>query len=107
MCLGNSEQLFSLHVRKRGFSNNFRVTKCEGRIEYLIKMEDVCEEFSVEILVSLTSFRVDVFGEPNMTSRNYHLIKGSEEALALQSIFDLWGSVKDKLNGSTKLFQSS
>jgi len=70
-------------------------------------MEDVCEEFSVEILVSLTSFRVDVFGEPNMTSRNYHLIKGSEEALALQSIFDLLGSVNDKLNGSTKLFQSS
>ena len=94
-------------MRKRGFSNNFRVTKCEGRIEYLIKMEDVCEEFSVEISVLLTSFRVDVFGEPNMTNRNYHLIKGSEEALALQSIFDLSGSVNDKLNGSTKLFQSS
>ena len=76
-------------------------------VEYLIKMEDVCEEFSVEILVLLTSFKVDVFGEPNMTSRNYHLIKGSEEALALQSIFDLSGSVNDKLNGSTKLFQSS
>lgn len=45
--------------------------------------------------------------DPIRLNDNYHLIRGSDEALALQSIFDLSASVNDKLNGSTKLFQSS
>ena len=45
--------------------------------------------------------------DPIRLNGNYHLIKVSEDELDLQSIFDLSGSVKDKLNGSTKLFHAS